>query len=103
MDRGRRHTLRRVRSTLLQLIDDAEEALQQTAEQAQDGIADWHVRLQKSVADAQDTLAALPQSAMERARAAGKSADGCVHDNPWKAVAVTAGVGVLVGMLISRR
>ncbi len=26
-----------------------------------------------------------------------------VHDNPWKTVAIAAGVGFLVGMLIGRR
>jgi ElaB/YqjD/DUF883 family membrane-anchored ribosome-binding protein len=38
-----------------------------------------------------------------RAKDAGKVADNYVHDNPWTAIGIAAGVGVVLGMLISRR
>ena len=34
---------------------------------------------------------------------AAKAADRYVRDNPWTAIGVAAGVGVLVGVLIARR
>ena len=34
---------------------------------------------------------------------AGKAADAYVHENPWKAVGIAAGAGLIIGMLISRR
>jgi ElaB/YqjD/DUF883 family membrane-anchored ribosome-binding protein len=34
---------------------------------------------------------------------AGRAADAYVQDNPWRAVGIAAGVGLVVGMLISRR
>ena len=36
-------------------------------------------------------------------RFASKVADNYVHDNPWTAIGIAAGVGVVLGMLISRR
>ena len=39
----------------------------------------------------------------EKAKAAGHAADDYVHDHPWQSVGVAAGVGLLLGMLLSRR
>lgn len=41
--------------------------------------------------------------AVERGKEMAHSADEYVKDNPWRTVAIAAGVGVLVGMLISRK
>ncbi|HUG72318.1 MAG TPA: hypothetical protein VMK82_02730, partial [Steroidobacteraceae bacterium] len=38
-----------------------------------------------------------------RAREFAADGDKYVHDNPWTAVGVAAGVGVLLGVLLSRR
>jgi ElaB/YqjD/DUF883 family membrane-anchored ribosome-binding protein len=43
------------------------------------------------------------KAAVERTTAAAKYTDEYVHDNPWQAIGVAAAVGVLVGMLLSRR
>jgi len=48
------------------------------------------------IADAQDAL-------LERTRAAARATDDYVHDNPWRAVGVAAGVGLVIGLLIGRR
>jgi ElaB/YqjD/DUF883 family membrane-anchored ribosome-binding protein len=41
--------------------------------------------------------------ALEKGKAVAQDADEFVHQNPWKAVAISAGVGMLIGMLISRK
>jgi len=38
-----------------------------------------------------------------KARQIGRSANGYVHDNPWLAVGVAAGAGILIGFLLRRR
>ena len=37
------------------------------------------------------------------AKDAGKAADVFVHENPWKAIGIAAGIGLVFGLLISRR
>jgi ElaB/YqjD/DUF883 family membrane-anchored ribosome-binding protein len=37
------------------------------------------------------------------AKAVAHDTDQFVKDNPWKAVAISAGVGLLIGMLIARK
>jgi ElaB/YqjD/DUF883 family membrane-anchored ribosome-binding protein len=44
-----------------------------------------------------------PAVALEKGKAAAQTTDEFVHENPWKAVAVSAVVGLLLGMLISRK
>jgi ElaB/YqjD/DUF883 family membrane-anchored ribosome-binding protein len=47
-------------------------------------------------ADASDEAAA-------KARAGAGAAEDYVRDNPWQAVGIAAGLGLLIGLLIGRR
>lgn len=85
------------------LVSDAEKLLDATAGQAGEGTADVRSRIQATLAQARSSLGQLQESAMARAKAAGKATDAYVHDNPWKSIGVAAGVGLLVGVLIGRR
>jgi ElaB/YqjD/DUF883 family membrane-anchored ribosome-binding protein len=38
-----------------------------------------------------------------KAKVAAKATDDYVHENPWKSIGIAAGVGFLLGMLVSRR
>ena len=40
---------------------------------------------------------------MVKAKEAGQATDAYVRENPWQAVGIAAGAGLLIGMLISRR
>lgn len=55
--------------------------------------------LDSAVGKAQEVQAAAMQTGKEVA----ETTDTYVQENPWKAVAVSAGVGVLIGMLIARK
>ena len=45
----------------------------------------------------------LQAAAIEAGKEIADSADGYVRKNPWQAVAVSAGVGLLIGVLIARK
>jgi ElaB/YqjD/DUF883 family membrane-anchored ribosome-binding protein len=85
------------------VIADAEDILRITADQAGEGLADVRGRMQLRLAQAKADLAHLQEVAVAKARAAGQAADQYVHENPWRAIGVAAGFGLLVGLLISRR
>lgn len=42
-------------------------------------------------------------AAVETGKEIATTADDYVHENPWRAVAVSATIGVLVGLLIARK
>jgi ElaB/YqjD/DUF883 family membrane-anchored ribosome-binding protein len=85
------------------VVSDAEELLRATANQAGEGAAAVRARIQENLLTVKESLADAEAAVIERTRQAAKVADQYVHDNPWKAIGIAAGVGALVGMLIARR
>jgi len=85
------------------VVADAEELLRLTAGDLNESTAGLRERLQQRLSEAKHSLLTLQASAAEKAKAAGHAADDYVHDHPWSAIAVGAGVGLVVGLLIGRR
>jgi len=74
------------------VIGDAEELLKATAGQSGERIGDIRARAEESV-----------RVARERLRAAADDFNGSVHDSPWTAVGVAAGIGLLAGLILARK
>ena len=85
------------------VIADAEELLKLTAGQVGDKAGELRVRMKERLEKAKFDLADLQDRAVVKAKDAGRAADGYVRENPWTSVGIAAGVGLLLGMLISRR
>lgn len=85
------------------VIADAEELLRATATQAGERIGVARERIQDSLHDAKVKLAELEAVMLERAKQAARYTEEYVNENPWRAIGVAAGVGVLLGLLLSRR
>ena len=90
-------------SDLRVVIADAEQLLRMTADQAGEIAAEVRSRVQARMNQAKADLVHLQEVAVVKAKAAGHAADEFVHDNPWKAIGIAAGAGMLLGLLISRR
>ena len=50
-----------------------------------------------------DRLQAVQERLGDTARNVSRSTDEYVHENPWQAIGVAAGVGFVVGWLLSRK
>jgi len=87
---------------LRMVVADTEELLRATASQAGDKISAARERIQENLAAAKERLAAAQDAVVAKTKQAAKVTDEYVHDNPWKAVGIAAGVGLIIGMLISR-
>ena len=85
------------------VISDAENLLRATANQAGEQIAVARERIQDSLHQAKVKLAEAEAVVRERAAQAARYTDEYVHDNPWRAIGIAAGIGLLLGLLISRR
>lgn len=90
-------------SDLRVVISDAEELLRMTADQAGEGAADIRSRVQARLNQAKADLVHLQEAAVARVKAAGNATDEFVHDNPWKAIGIAGGIGLVIGLLIGRR
>ncbi len=95
--------LKTVRTDMKSLIKDAQdlfrEATSATGIKAED--------LRNRGLDLLDTAMVKAQEVQTAALETGKeiagTADDYVQENPWRAVAIAAGVGLLAGMLIARK
>jgi ElaB/YqjD/DUF883 family membrane-anchored ribosome-binding protein len=88
---------------LTAVIRDAESLLRATAAQTGDKVEQIRARAEESVRQAKARLAGVEEQALEHARVLAGEADQYVRGNPWQAVGIAAGVGLLVGLLVSRR
>lgn len=95
--------IKTVQSDMRTLVRDAQdlfrEATTATGEKADALRARGLTLLDTALAKAQDVQAAALETGKEMA----ETADNFVQENPWKAVGIAAGVGLLVGVLIARR
>lgn len=84
------------------VVSDAEELLRATAGQAGEKVNVARERIQENLNAAKARLEVAQEAMVEKTRQAARVTDEYVHDNPWRAVGIAAGVGLVVGMLISR-
>jgi ElaB/YqjD/DUF883 family membrane-anchored ribosome-binding protein len=90
-------------SNIKSVIADAEEILVATADQTGEKIANLRSTIRERLLDARIRLDEVEQSMKEKTRAAARATDDYVHDNPWQAVSVGAGIGFLIGFILGRR
>jgi ElaB/YqjD/DUF883 family membrane-anchored ribosome-binding protein len=98
------------RASLGQLVDDltavirdAESLLRATASHTGDKVDEVRTRAEQTVREAKARLEGIEDETLERARALASDADQYVRDKPWAAVGVAAGIGLVLGLLLSRR
>lgn len=85
------------------VIADAEALIRATANQGGEAVANLRVKAEESVAAAKEKLAEAQDALIEKGRIAAKATDDYVHEKPWHAVGIAAGIGLVVGLLIGRR
>jgi|SRR6187399_3251544 ElaB/YqjD/DUF883 family membrane-anchored ribosome-binding protein len=81
------------------LSRDAEAILHATAGQAGDKLGDLRDRLSGALESAKDTCRRIEEKAIAGARAA----DETIREHPYESIGIAFGVGLLIGVLVSRR
>jgi ElaB/YqjD/DUF883 family membrane-anchored ribosome-binding protein len=85
------------------VVADAEALLKATAGQAGEKVDKARQRAEESVRVARERLGELEGEMTMRAREAARTTDRYVHENPWGAIGIAAGVAFILGLLSSRR
>lgn len=84
-------------------LADAEALVKATADLGGEGIAGIRAKAEESLRTLKNRAAEAQNAVSVRTRAAANATDSYVHEKPWEAIAVAAGVGLLVGVLVARR
>jgi ElaB/YqjD/DUF883 family membrane-anchored ribosome-binding protein len=85
------------------VITDAEDLLRATANQAGEKVTAAREKVQDSLHRAKVKLADAEDVLLDKSRVAARATDEYVHEHPWQAVGIAAGIGLIVGLLLSRR
>jgi ElaB/YqjD/DUF883 family membrane-anchored ribosome-binding protein len=96
------NSLKTVRTDVKSLVRDAQQLFREATSST--GLKAEQLRekgmnlLDAAMTTAQDVQTVALQTSKEVA----DTADAFVHENPWRAVAISGGLGMLLGMLIAR-
>ena len=85
------------------LMADAEALIKATASHEDGAIATIRSKALDTLSNAKENLSNLEGSIADKAKVVAEGADDFVHRNPWEAVGVAAGLGLLIGLFIGRR
>lgn len=85
------------------LIAEGESLLRATSNLSGEALSNAREKFRGQLATAKERVADYTAVARAKGREAAVMADDYVHDNPWAAIGVAAGVGFVLGALMSRR
>lgn len=85
------------------VMHDAEALLRATSSQTGEKIQEVRAQAEESLRRAKVRLGEMEEEAVKRAREVAQATEDYVRENPWQSVGIAAGIGLLVGLLLSRR
>ena len=85
------------------LMADAEDLIKATASHNDGPLGEIRSKAMETLNSAKESLSSVEGTVTEKAKVIAERTDEFVHRNPWEAVGVAAGIGLLVGLFIRRR
>lgn len=85
------------------IVNDADDLLQATAKVSGEGFNMTRARFAEKLQTAKASLMDAEQIVVDKAKQAATVTDDYVKGNPWTAVSVAAGIGLLIGFLAGKR
>ena len=85
------------------LMADAEELIKATASHDDGPLGTIRSKALETLNSAKESLSSVEGTMTEKAKVVAERTDEFVHRNPWAAVGVAAGIGLLLGLFIRRR
>ena len=85
------------------VVQDAEALLKATATQTGEKMQEARARTEKSLRKVKARLGDVEDEALKRARALAGETEDYTRSNPWQVIGAAASVGLLLGLMMSRR
>ncbi|MDP1690816.1 MAG: DUF883 domain-containing protein [Burkholderiaceae bacterium] len=93
----------RLAENLKHMVDEADNLLAKAERTGTDQFKAAREKFELQLQHAKDELRRLEASAIDNAKRAARATDHAVHEHPYAAMGIAAGMGLLVGMLVARR
>jgi ElaB/YqjD/DUF883 family membrane-anchored ribosome-binding protein len=85
------------------IVTDADDLLHATAKVSGEGFDAAREKFAEKLTSAKTSLAEAEKHAVDRAKQAATATDDYVKGNPWTAVGIAAGIGILLGFIVAKR
>jgi ElaB/YqjD/DUF883 family membrane-anchored ribosome-binding protein len=95
--------IKTVRNDMRTLVEDAQELFREATSSSGVKAEELRAKGLELLDSAMDKAQNLQSMALDASKEFAESADEYVHQNPWTTIAVSAGVGLLLGILITRK
>ena len=92
-------TNEKLASDLKSLAHDADELMKATAGQTGEKVSEMRTRLARALESAKATCQRLE----EKTVAAAKATDHAIREHPYESIGIAFGLGLLVGVLVTRK
>lgn len=92
-----------VEADVRKAISGAEDMLTQAANATGDKAAELRAKALHQLQALRERMNDAQATALRQGKAAARATDNYVHENPWRSIVAAASIGVVVGLLISRR
>lgn len=83
------------------VVTDTEQLLKSVATAGGEKVGALRASAEQSLANAKDRLLELQHAATDKAEAAARRTDEYVHEHPWQAIGVAAGLAVITSVAVS--
>ena len=93
----------RIMTDLRALAHDAEDLMKATAGDVSEKAKEARARLGAALERAKSTCQDAQEQPIATAKAAAKKADTVIRDHPYESIGVAFGVGLLIGVLVTRK
>ncbi|AHB05030.2 hypothetical protein LV28_07475 [Pandoraea pnomenusa] len=85
------------------VLADAEDLLKQAANTTGERASELSDKALALLKQAKEKASDVQVVVVEKSKQAARATDDYVHDHPWQAVGIAAGIGVVIGLLLNRR
>lgn len=96
-------TKERLTADVNAVLQDAEDLLRQAGQVTGEEAKELRGRATAAIRRAKDSMYEIEQRAVAQTKAAARATDTWVHEHPWTALGIAAGVAFLVGLAVNRK
>ena len=87
---------------LQQVIKDAEDLLKNAEQQTGAGFQNARAKCEFTLKNAKAEIVRMEDMVVTKTKEAAQATDTYVKENPWQSIGIAAGIGLLLGVVISR-
>lgn len=96
-------TSEHLRAELKSLADTLEEVLNSSSDKSKEEVSKLRSKAERALKESRNRLGETSDAIAQQTREAAARADEYVRDNPWTGVGIGAAVGLVLGVLLTRR